>query len=138
MAQRESTAVCALTGRALIAVTRRISPAMERCELTHLERAAIDLDRAREQHRAYEQRLRNLGCRIESPGTLDGGDALRLDRTLYVGVSSRSNRSGIDQLGALLLRFGYRVQAVAQQGCLHLKSAITQVTSCSLLLATAS
>src|SRR5581483_10673932 len=32
--------------------------------------------------------------RIESPGTLDGGDVLRVGRLLHVGVSSRSNRLG--------------------------------------------
>ena len=51
---------------ALIAVTRRISSAMMRCELTHLQRTAIDVALAREQHHGYEQALRELGCRIET------------------------------------------------------------------------
>lgn len=161
-----------------------------RCELTHLQRTPIDVARAREQHHAYEQTLRDLGCRIESlpeepaladsvfvedtaivlddvavitrpgaasrrpetesiaavlgkyrdlvriesPGTLDGGDVLRVERTLYVGTSSRSSASGIEQLAALLLPFGYRVLAVAVQGCLHLKSAVTQVGPDQLLI----
>lgn len=173
-----------------IAVTRGISSAMTRCELTHLERAVIDVDLAREQHHAYEQTLRSLGCRIESlpeepeladsvfvedtavvldevavitrpgaasrraetvaiaaalakyrpvlriesPGTLDGGDVLRVARSVYVGISSRSNASGIAQLGALLLPFGYRVLPVAVAGCLHLKSAVTQVSGGELLI----
>ena len=37
-----------------IAITRPVSRAIERCELTHLERRAIDLDLARRQHAAYE------------------------------------------------------------------------------------
>src|SRR2546426_12606837 len=40
--------------------------------------------------------------RIESPGTLDGGDVLVVGRTIYVGVSSRSNAEGIAQLERLL------------------------------------
>jgi dimethylargininase len=72
--------------------------------------------------------------RIEAPGTLDGGDVLRIARTLYVGVSSRSNASGIAQLGALLLPFGYHVLPVVVHGCLHLKSAVTQVAHDLLLI----
>jgi dimethylargininase len=173
-----------------IAVTRKISSAMMRCELTHLPRTAIDAALAREQHDGYERALRSLGCRIEtlpeepelpdsvfvedtaivldevavitrpgapsrraetasiagvlgkyrdlvhieSPGTLDGGDVLRVGRSLYVGTSSRSNASGIEQLGGHLLPFGYRVLPVAVQGCLHLKSAVTQVTADALLI----
>jgi dimethylargininase len=79
------------------------------------------------------EKYRDL-VRIESPGTLDGGDVLRVERSLYVGASSRSNASGIEQLGALLLPFGYRVLPVAVQGCLHLKSAVTQVSVDELLI----
>jgi dimethylargininase len=48
-----------------IAVTREISQAFERCELTHLTRQAIDVTRARAEHQAYEQRLREAGYRLE-------------------------------------------------------------------------
>lgn len=71
---------------------------------------------------------------IEPPGTLDGGDVLRLDRTLYVGASSRSSGEGIAQLQRLLAPFDYRVVAVPLRGCLHLKSAVTQVAPGRLLL----
>ena len=179
-----------MSTEARIAVTRTISSAMGRCELTHLARTEIDVALARAQHLAYEQALRGLGCRIErlaeepqladsvfvedtaivleevavitrpgaasrraetasvaaaleryrplarieSPGTLDGGDVLCVARTLYVGASSRSNASGIEQLGALLRPFGYRVLPVAVHGCLHLKSAVTQVAPDALLI----
>ena len=175
---------------ARIAVTRKVSSAMARCELTHLARAPIDVALAREQHQAYEQTLRGLGwhieslpeepeladsvfvedtavvldevavitrpgapsrrpetssvaavlgkyrelVRIESPGILDGGDVLRIARTLYVGASSRSSARGIEQLRERVLPFGYRVQPVAVRGCLHLKSAVTQVTDDHLLI----
>jgi dimethylargininase len=64
---------------------------------------------------------------IEAPGTLDGGDVLRLDRDLYVGVSRRTNTSGMAQLADALAPFGYRVTGVEVHGCLHLKSAVTRV-----------
>jgi dimethylargininase len=48
----------------LIAVTRAVSDAINRCELTHLAREPIDVDRARAQHRAYERALEEAGCTI--------------------------------------------------------------------------
>ena len=54
-----------------IAITREISPAIEHCELTHLERTTIDLARARAQHEAYEHALRELGCEVKRLPTTD-------------------------------------------------------------------
>jgi dimethylargininase len=48
-----------------IAITRGVSPNIERCELTHLEREAINVDLAREQHRRYEECLAELGCDVQ-------------------------------------------------------------------------
>jgi dimethylargininase len=62
---------------------------------------------------------------IEAPGTLDGGDVLRIGRTFYVGDSARSNRDGIAQLGELLAPYDYRVVPVVTRDCLHLKTAAT-------------
>ena len=71
---------------------------------------------------------------IERPGTLDGGDVLRIGRTLYVGEAARSNAAGIAQLQALVGEFGYDVRPVPTHGCLHLKSAATQVDNGVLLV----
>jgi dimethylargininase len=65
---------------------------------------------------------------IQEPGTLDGGDVLRLGRRLYVGRSGRSDDNGIEQLRAVAWPYGYTVTAVPVSGCLHLKSAITEVS----------
>lgn len=46
------------------AITRRVSPRFCDCELTHLERAPIDLEIARAQHFAYTQALEKLGCHV--------------------------------------------------------------------------
>jgi len=72
--------------------------------------------------------------RIEAPGTLDGGDVLRIGRRLFVGLSSRTDEAGCGQLRAALAPFGYGVQPVPVEGCLHLKSAATAVGEDSLLL----
>lgn len=72
--------------------------------------------------------------RIVAPATLDGGDVLRLGRTLYVGGSARSNAEGMAQLAQLLAPFDYRVQAVPLHGCLHLKSAVTRIAPDLLLI----
>jgi len=71
--------------------------------------------------------------RIEAPATLDGGDVLSLGCTVHVGTSARSNAEGIAQLASLLAPFGYTVAAAALRGCLHLKSAVTQVAPGLLL-----
>jgi dimethylargininase len=71
---------------------------------------------------------------IEPPGTIDGGDVLRIGKTLFVGLSSRSNRAGFEQMRNLLDPFGYKVQGVSVRGCLHLKSAVTQVAPDTLLI----
>jgi len=58
-------------------------------------------------------------------GHIDGGDVLAIGDTLYVGLSGRSDRAGIEALAALAGPLGYRVVPVAVSGCLHLKSAAT-------------
>lgn len=63
--------------------------------------------------------------RLTEPATLEGGDVMRIGRTLFVGVSARTNRAGIEQLRRELAPFGYSVAPVTVHGCLHLKSACT-------------
>jgi len=50
----------------VIAITRGVSAAIRDCELTHLDREPIDLERARSQHRQYEALLATLGCHVIS------------------------------------------------------------------------
>ena len=174
----------------LVGITRAISPAIGRCELTHLARVPIDIEKARAQHQAYEGILRGLGIRIESlpaepelpdsvfvedaavvldecavitrpgaasrqpetesiaralepyrklfwivpPATLDGGDVMSVGRTVYVGLSLRSNQAAIRQLQEILGPYDYRVAGVSVSGCLHLKSAVTLAAANTLLL----
>ena len=175
---------------ALVAITREVTPAIARCELTHLSRVRIDVERARTQHARYEDVLASLGCaverlpspphlpdavfvedtavvldeisivtrpgpesrraeiplvehaltrhrevaRIEPPGTLDGGDVLRVGRSIFVGRSSRTNDAAIAQLRAIVEPFGYELEPVDVRECLHLKSAVTAVDDHVLLM----
>jgi dimethylargininase len=69
-----------------------------------------------------------LGIRIAEiadPGTLDGGDVLKLGRTVYVGASCRTNAAGIAQLRELLEPLGRLVVEVPVTRVLHLKSGLT-------------
>lgn len=173
-----------------IALVRAPGPRLSECELTHLSRVPIDLERATAQHDAYIAALRALAvdvrhvrtldscpdavfvedtaivlpeiavlCRpgaasriaevesvgaalaehrstvcIQAPGTLEGGDVLRIGSTIFVGRSSRSNDEGIRQLRELVAPHGYVVRGVDLSGCLHLKTAVTQIAPDTLLL----
>ncbi|PWT85980.1 MAG: dimethylargininase [Blastocatellia bacterium] len=172
------------------AITREISPAIERCALTHLARQSIDLDRARRQHEAYEGRLRELGCAvvrlaadeampdsvfvedvavvfdevgvitrpgaesrhieipaiaealapyrllqsIQPPGRLDGGDVLTVGRQVFIGQTRRTNLAALRQMKDILNPYGYLVEGVAVDRCLHLKSAVSLVADGCLLI----
>jgi dimethylargininase len=72
--------------------------------------------------------------RIQPPGTLEGGDVLRVGRTLYVGVSTRTNAAGIAQLQHIAQPLGYTVIPVRVSGSLHLKTACTALDEQTILL----
>lgn len=61
------------------------------------------------------------------PATLDGGDVLRINRTLYVGLSKRTNREAVAQLQKILSPLDYAVIPAHVKNCLHYK------TGCSFL-----
>src|SRR5246127_2898340 len=50
----------------LTAITRGVSPALADCELSFIERIPIDMERARDQHHAYENALAKLGANVVS------------------------------------------------------------------------
>jgi dimethylargininase len=174
----------------LMAITREISAAIQQCELTHLSRTPIDLDRARAQHAAYEWALVDAGCTvrrldttdalpdsvfvedvavvcdeiavmtrpgaetrraetaavanwlsnvrplrsIEAPATMDGGDVLVVGKTVFIGLSARTDRAAAVQMRDLLAPLRYAVKTVPVSGCLHLKSAVTAVSPDTLLI----
>ncbi|HYY97601.1 MAG TPA: arginine deiminase family protein [Pyrinomonadaceae bacterium] len=71
-------------------------------------------------------RLRPV-VKVEPPATLEGGDVMRVGRTLYVGLSPRTNAEGASALRRFAAPHGYEVVAVEPRGCMHLK------TGCSAL-----
>jgi dimethylargininase len=173
----------------LTAITRNVSSALAKCELSFIDRRPIDLEKARAQHREYEALLGKLGARgislpeepelpdsmfvedaavvldqiavictmgtesrrkepatiavalekfrklvyLKLPGTLEGGDVLRVGKKVFVGITARSNPEGIRQLAVILDHYGYDVTAVRVSGCLHLKSAVTSLGGDRLL-----
>jgi dimethylargininase len=85
---------------------------------------------------AAEETAQDLGLRIErimSPGTLEGGDVLKVGTTVYVGRSSRTNADGIRQLRAIAAPLGYNVVAVPVTRALHLKTTMTALPDGTLL-----
>ena len=68
-----------------IAITRKVSPSIERCELTHLERETINVNFANEQHSRYEECLAELGCEVRSlPAEPDLPDSVFVEDTAIV------------------------------------------------------
>jgi dimethylargininase len=62
---------------------------------------------------------------IKAPGTLDGGDVLRVHNQFFIGRSQRTNQSGAWQLGEILTRYGFTATEIPVKDFLHLKSAVT-------------
>lgn len=82
----------------------------------------------REETEGVEEAVARLGCSVNwvwEPGTLDGGDVLKIGDTIYVGRSARTNAAGVQQLRAAFEPLGARVVAVPVTRVLHLKSAVT-------------
>ncbi len=69
--------------------------------------------------------LRHIGA----PGTLDGGDVLQADDTIYIGVTDggRTNLEGAEALRGIASQAGYDVHIVPFHGCLHLMSAASHL-----------
>jgi dimethylargininase len=83
-----------------------------------------------------EEAVASLGCSVNwiwEPGTLDGGDVLKVGDTIYVGRGGRTNAAGVQQLRATFEPLGARVVAVPVSKVLHLKSAITALPDGTIL-----
>ena len=173
------------------AMIRDVSQSFDQCQLTHLPRVPLDVERARAQHEAYEWALVELGCTVRridagpdlpdsvfiedtavvfpeaaviarpgvdtrqretpavrealrrfgipmrdvaEPATLDGGDVLVMGRQVFIGSSTRTNATAINQMRRFLRPLGYQVRVVPVEGCLHLKSAATAVAPDTVLI----
>jgi dimethylargininase len=102
-----------------VAVTARLSKEARRAEIESVVRVLG-------QHRPLQG--------IVAPGTLEGGDVLRVGRRFYVAESSRTNAEGIAQFTGIVQPLGYDVRTVAIRDCLHLKTACTFVPPRTMVL----
>src|SRR3712207_385630 len=85
-------------------------------------------DERRPETAGTEKTLAALGyriARIEAPATLDGGDVLEHDGTVWVGLGGRTNEAGLAQLAALLAPLGAEGGGVPVTRVPHLKSGVT-------------
>ncbi|MFX1403232.1 MAG: dimethylarginine dimethylaminohydrolase family protein [Promethearchaeota archaeon] len=60
--------------------------------------------------------------RIMAPGTLEGGDVIRLSTRIICGISQRTNRAGMEQMQTY---FGVPVDTITDPHLIHLKSHVT-------------
>jgi dimethylargininase len=174
----------------MIALTHVVSPNIDKCELSFLDRNPINYNQAVRQHEQYCALLRDCGLQvvelsvnrsypdstfiedtavvvdelavmasmgvesrrgemrnvesvlasyrdishIQLPATLEGGDVLRIEKRIFVGISPRTNLAGADSLGRILEPSGYQVIPVTVNGCLHLKSACIAIDDHTLLV----
>jgi dimethylargininase len=70
---------------------------------------------------------------VEAPATIDGGDVLVVGRRLFVGLSGRTNRGGVDAVAALATPQGFEVVAVPVRAVLHLKSGLSAIDDQTVL-----
>jgi dimethylargininase len=81
-----------------IAITRDVSPRMNECELTHIERTPIDVNVARQQHQDYIEALKSLGCEVIAlPAEADLPDSVFVeDMALILPEIAIITRPGAD------------------------------------------
>jgi len=79
------------------------------------------------------QPFRSL-VRLPTDAFLEGGDVLRMGRTLYVGQGGRTQETGLRALDRIVRPLGYGVVGVRLGGCLHLKSACCALDEETLLV----
>jgi dimethylargininase len=109
----------------LMAITREISASIQACELTHLERVPIDLDRARAQHTAYEWALVEAGCTVRRlPAGAEMPDAVFVEDVAVVldegaiicRPGAESRRAETPGVLDALARHGRPLQAITAPG----------------------
>lgn len=71
---------------------------------------------------------------IQSPGTLDAGDVMMVEKRFYIGVSERTNEAGADQMIRILEQYGMSASAVPLFEMLHLKSGLSYLEQNHLLI----
>jgi len=71
---------------------------------------------------------------IISPGTLEGGDVMRVGNHYYIGISERTNQEGANQLIRILGQYGMTGSKIPLHAMLHLKSGVSFLEDNKLLV----
>jgi dimethylargininase len=82
--------------------------------------------------RTIEQLGYSIDC-IQAPGTLEGGDVLKVGDLIYVGRTARTNGEGVAQMRRIFEPLGATVVEVPVSKVLHLKSAATALPDGSVI-----
>ena len=83
-----------------------------------------------------QQTIERLGYsigRIDEPGTLEGGDVLKVGDLIYVGRSARTNAEGVAQMRRIFEPLGATIVEVPVSKVLHLKTAATALPNGSVI-----
>ncbi len=72
---------------------------------------------------------------IKAPGTLEGGDVMRIEDHFYIGLSTRTNREGAEQLIKILEQYGYTGSVVELKEMFHLKTGVNFIGNNTVLVA---
>ena len=71
--------------------------------------------------------------RIQAPGTLEGGDVMKVEDRFFIGLSQRTNREGFDQFARILEKYQYAATAIPLRQVLHLKTGVAYLEKNNLL-----
>lgn len=63
--------------------------------------------------------------RINSPGTLEGGDVLQIENHFFIGLSNRTNEEGAQQIIRSLSQYGYTASIIPLKEFFHLKTGVS-------------
>ncbi|MHA2398924.1 MAG: dimethylarginine dimethylaminohydrolase family protein [Promethearchaeota archaeon] len=70
---------------------------------------------------------------IKNPGTLEGGDVLRVENQYFIGISKRTNRKGAIQLSKILKAYGFNCLLIPLKNILHLKTGVAYLGDNNIL-----
>ena len=71
---------------------------------------------------------------IRLPGTVEAGDIMMVGNHYYIGISTRTNNEGADQIIRILERYGMTGSKIVLEHMLHLKSGVSYLENNNLLV----
>jgi len=71
---------------------------------------------------------------IEAPGTMEGGDVMKVGSHFFIGQSDRTNAEGARQFNDIVTKFGYTSSTVPVTEGLHLKDFVIYLENNNMLV----